>query len=346
MSEQPAGGSLESIHFQNFRVLRDTVLPLTRFTLIVGPNGSGKSTAIQALEVAAGRKSLDRNGAASAGLPDSAEVKVTLQCEAADWRAEASVLWTIQRRRGLAIKHTHAGPTLADWPEVERSLRQKIEALRSYSLNADAVAAQVHLAPRMELTNTGGGLAGVLDRLRDEAPERFEALNAELARWLPEFDRILFATPAGGERLFLLRTSNQRHPIPATDLSQGTVLSLAMLTLAYLPTPPSIICLEEPDRGIHPRLLRDVRDALYRLSFPEDYGEDREPVQVIATTHSPYLLDLFRDHPEQIVIAEKTGTEARFQRLSDRPDVEEILHDTPLGEAWYSGVLGGVPVER
>jgi predicted ATPase len=69
-------------------------------------------------------------------------------------------------------------------------------------------------------------------------------------------------------------------------------LALAMLTLAYLPTPPSLIALEEPDHGIHPRLLRDLRDALYRLSYPESCGESRPPVQVIVTSHSPYLLDL------------------------------------------------------
>ncbi|MCH8805853.1 MAG: AAA family ATPase [Planctomycetes bacterium] len=346
MSEQSADGSLESVHFQNFRVLRDTVLPLTRFTLIVGPNGSGKSTAIQALEIAGGGNPINRDRAASAGLPENAEIKVTLKWRATKWHAETSLRWGRSGWGGRTLKQTHATPAFTDWPATERALDAKLNSLRSYSLNANAVAEQVGLAPQMELTNTGAGLAGVLDRLRDEAPERFEALNAELARWLPEFDRILFATPERGHRIFLLRTSDEQHAIPADDLSQGTVLSLAMLTLAYLPTPPSIVCLEEPDRGIHPRLLRDVRDALYRLSFPEEYGEDREPVQVIATTHSPYLLDLFRDHPEQIVIAEKTGTEARFERLSDRPDVEEILHDTPLGEAWYSGVLGGVPIER
>ena len=132
--------------------------------------------------------------------------------------------------------------------------------------------------------------------------------------------------------------------IKASDLSQGTLIALALLTIAYLPEPPSIVCLEEPDHGLHPRLLRDVRDALYRLAYPEGSKEKREPVQVIATTHNPYFLDLFREHPDEIVIAEKVGLEAKFTRLSDRKDLEEILGDAPLSEVWYSGVLGGVPV--
>jgi hypothetical protein len=86
-----------------------------------------------------------------------------------------------------------------------------------------------------------------------------------------------------------------------------------------------------------------VRAALYSLAFPEGSKEKRDPVQVIATTHNPYFLDLFRDHPEEIIIAEKTGLEAKFSQLSDRADLDEILGDTPLSEVWDSGVLGGVP---
>jgi predicted ATPase len=166
-----------------------------------------------------------------------------------------------------------------------------------------------------------------------------------LGRWLPEFDRILFHTPADGQRAILLRTRIGNHAIPADNLSQGTLLALTMLTLAYLPQPPSLVGLEEPDRGIHPRLLREVRDALYRLAYPESFGETRPPVQVVATTQSPYFLDLFREHPEEIVIAEKQGLEARFVPLNSHPHIDEILADASLGEVWYSGVLGGVPVQ-
>jgi predicted ATPase len=166
-----------------------------------------------------------------------------------------------------------------------------------------------------------------------------------LGRLLPDFDRILFETPEAGKRSFALRTRQGGHGIPAADLSHGTLLALALLTLAHLPEPPPLICVEDPDRGLHPRLLRDVQDVLYRLTYPESTGEAREPVQVIATTHSPYLLDLFRDHPEEVVIAEKVGLEAKFKRLSDQPHIDEVSGCASLGEIWYSGVLGGVPAD-
>jgi predicted ATPase len=103
------------------------------------------------------------------------------------------------------------------------------------------------------------------------------------------------------------------------------------------------------DRGIHPRLLSEVRDALYRLCYAEEVeaARGRKPgiTQVIATTHSPYLLDLFRDHPEEVVIARKQGTGAEFSRLSDRGDLAELLSEGALGDMWLAGVLGGVPEE-
>ena len=103
------------------------------------------------------------------------------------------------------------------------------------------------------------------------------------------------------------------------------MISLALLTLAYHPTPPSLISLEEPDRGIHPYLLRHIKDALVRLSYPESCGEKREPVQVIVTTHSPYFLDLFQETPEDIVVANKAGLDVQFQTLKDQPRLQELL---------------------
>jgi predicted ATPase len=197
----------------------------------------------------------------------------------------------------------------------------------------------------MELALDGAGLAGVLTRLQDRERERFEALNEELARWLPEFDRVLFDLDNNKHRVFLLRTRQGHHAIPALDLSQGTLLALAILTLAYLPNPPSLVGLEEPDRGVHPYLLRHVQDAIYRLCHPESCGEKRDPVQVIATTHSPCFIDLFKDHPDEIVVANKVGADVQFQRLTDVPHFGEMLGEATLGEAWYTGFLGGVPSE-
>lgn len=325
---------IKSIRFQNFKALRNATLPLGRFTLIVGPNGSGKSTVLKALELISDPSKLHFNQVVSADqrLSAGATVEVRLSPDKAFLTSELILQW----QRDQAGSQRYADVFSTKWTSA-------IKTIRVYSLNADSIAAPVALRPGIEMLKDGGNLAAVLDQIRDLYPERFESLNKALRQWLPEFDRILFETPTQGMRAFALRVRNGKHKIDAVDLSQGTLLALALLTLAYLPEPPALIGLEEPDRGIHPRLLRDVQDALYRLSYPENYGEEREPVQVIATTHSPYFLDLFRDHPEEVVIAEKTDQGTRFERLSDQPNIDEILQDSHLGEVWYTGILGGVP---
>lgn len=328
---------IKRIHFKNFKVLKNTTLPLGKFTLIIGPNGSGKSTAVSALRRMIAMQMVTRAEVASAGTPPGEPVSIRVEYAPPYEQFEALTEWRGPERGTFGVRQL--GPTIA----VGNQIAIDLQRIRVYSLEAEQLASSVMPQPAMELGERGEGLAGVLDRLRDQAPERFQAFTEEFTRWLPEFDRVLFDTIAAGQKAVFLRTTLGQHRLPANALSQGTLLALGILTVAYLIDPPPIVAFEEPDRGIHPRLLHDVRDAMYRLAYPEDYGESRPAVQVIATTHSPYMVDLFRDHLEDVVIAEKRSGESKFESVASRPDVNRILEESHLGEAWYTGVLGGVP---
>ncbi|MEE9296224.1 MAG: AAA family ATPase [Phycisphaerae bacterium] len=334
---------IESVHFKNYKALRDTVLPLGKFTLIVGPNGSGKSTALEALRGLGDPGTVSAESIATVGVSPTKTNPV-----------EVSVKFTSPHPGVVASRTFLPSVRGLEFPSPKNPLPHAIRdqlasylgAIRVYSLQATAIDDPVKLEQNPQLQSNGAGLAGVLNDLIDQDRDRFDALNREVSRWFPEYEEIGFETTPQGLRAFFLRTTDGRHKIHATELSQGTLLGICMLTLAYLPEPPPLVCFEEPDHGLHPRLLRDVQDALYRLSHPESCGEHRDPIQVVATTHSPYMLDLYRDHPEQVVIAHKDRAEARFERLVDQPHVDEILQGAPLGEVWYSGVLGGVPAEK
>jgi len=328
---------LKQIEFKNFRVIRDARLPLSQVTVIVGPNGGGKSTVLQSLELLRGF-----------GL--SYDQAVSIDRRASNEAVFLKFLWNVSSVEATTILSwsVHStNPSRSD--PSHKELREQVEkitsGLRVFSLDPTAIATAVQLLPNMQLQRSGEGLAGVLDSLRDACPERFEALNEELARWLPEFDRITFHVPQQGMRGFGLRRKADSQTLLANDLSGGTLFAVALLTLAHLPSPPPIVGLEEPDHGMHPRLLRRVQDAIYRLAYPTEFGEQRSPTQVILTTHSPHFLDLFKDHPEEVIVANKDDSGVQFQRLTDRPRMDEILPEGPLGDLWYSGLLGGVPAE-
>jgi predicted ATPase len=331
---------IASIEFKNFKALRDTTLPLGPCTIIVGPNGSGKSTVLQALEVLRNQGEVQFSRVANFDIRDTPNARIAIRV---NWSGQPlggciEAEWI----RGKQWRFT--APVSNNLDEIEhQATLESLDRIRVFSLDANRIAAPSPVQGIIELASDGAGLATVLDGMRDDAPEQFKAIEKQIGEWLPEFDRILFDRPKQGEKSVALRTREGGHKVPATDLSQGTLIALALLTLAYHPTPPSLIALEEPDRGVHPYLLRHVQDTLYRLSHPESCGENREPVQVIATTHSPYFLDLFREMPEDVVVANKTGGNVTFERLTDQPHFQDIIGESALGDAWFSGVLGGVP---
>jgi len=343
---------ITSIQFRNFKVLRDATLPLGPFTLIVGPNGSGKSTAMQAFGFIRNPMQYDYNKTVTAGLSAPADIEVQLTNDLAYDLITGTTIRPVR-----AILHhpdwqdedpqppEDDGPNFDEEDRYSSPVQTALASFKMFSFDARRIAQSTQIITKAELSEDGFGLANVLDDLSDQEPERWKALNTELSRWLPEFDHITFERASNNTKNFQLRTALGHHKYDACDLSQGTLFAVALLTLAYLRNPPAVVCFEEPDHGIHPRMLQNIQDAMYRLAYPKNFGANREPVQVIATTHSPYLLDLYKDHPEEIVIAHKDEQGAHFDRLSDKPYINEILEGggAPLGEIWFSGILGGVP---
>ncbi len=340
---------IESIEFTNFKALRKTTLPLSPFTLLLGPNGSGKSTVLQALRGIAAVAAQQQPGMAwSSLLSVSAEdrdaaVEIKLHARVKNQLFVATFAWHKNGDVSRKLNDDTGSPAKHKQPEGSL-LYEWLGRIQTYTLDFAAIAQPIAVNSGASLKSSGGGLAAVLDDLKDNHPERWDSLLAEMCQWLPEYDYILFDKPQPGHKGIVLRTKKAGHRIPAKELSQGTLLALALLTLAYLPDPPSLVGLEEIDRGLHPRLLRHLQDALYRLSYPESCGEKRPPIQVIATTHSPYLLDLYRDHPEEVVLAQKEGLEVEMNRLTDIAHFEDIVGNSSLSDIWYSGVLGGVSV--
>ena len=329
---------IASIQFRRFKVLRSASLQLEPFNLVIGPNGSGKSSLIQAILKLHALAGLSLPEAvAPAKNPHGPELVFHFTPPHADVEARLSCV------SELVCDHLQVKtPQPADWETVKALLA----STRVYLFDHYAMAAAAPRAAGDELAANGANLAAVLSARRARQPAAYAAWEAEALRLLPDFARIELRDLPGDKVELALVLREEGGAIPADSISQGTLYLLALLALAYDPAPPSILCIEEVDRGIHPRRLREVRDMLYRLSYPAAFGLGHEPTQVIATTHSPYLLDQFRDHPEEIVIAQKSGRSATFERLIDRPDLDELLREGSLGDMWFAGLLGGVPEEE
>lgn len=327
---------ISAVEFRRFKALRHARVALKPFNLVIGPNGSGKTSlieAVQRLRVLAALPVADT--AVPASRVGGPEVDFSFD------PPDHAIMVRLSCVAETTCDLLHVFPAgAAGWP----ALRERLRTMRGYMLDHAVIGRPCASTDRTVLRSDGANLAAVLLGWREQVPEAWSAFSAEVLRILPEFSAI--EVRAEGTRAELALRLEGEGALGVHELSQGTLYLLALLALAFDPQPPAVMCLEEVDRGMHPRTLREVRDALYRLSHPAAFGMQRPPVQIIATTHSPYLIDLFRDHPEEVVIAQKQGRAAHFERLSDRADLPELLANGSLGDMWYSGILGGVPEER
>ena len=189
----------------------------------------------------------------------------------------------------------------------------------------------------------GENVAGFLEYLRLD-PDRarvFESITGEMRELLPHLETIE-TYPLGEDRSgFAFRFRGQDGRIAAPDLSDGILLTLALLCLVYQPAkPPRILCLEEPENGLHPKRLRWLVDHLSRLT-----SEHAGRTQVVLSTHSPYLLDLFRDAPEAVqVVSLLDNGRSQVRPLSkifaNLPEERrKELKDISLGDQWYVGLF-------
>lgn len=156
-------------------------------------------------------------------------------------------------------------------------------------------------------------------------------LKAMLRRFLPRFERVSTLVQEGTVQIFLHEEGLNR-PIPATRLSDGTMRFLAMCTLLLMPAPPPLVCMEEPELGLHPDALSLVAELLVAASAR---------MQIIVTTHSDVLVSALTDHVESVLVCEHRGS-TQWARL-DAERLQHWLDKYRLGDLWRMGELGGNP---
>lgn len=119
--------------------------------------------------------------------------------------------------------------------------------------------------------------------------------------------------------------------IPASRLSDGTLRYLCLLAILLDPKPPKLICLEEPELGLHPDILPHLTDLLVEAS---------ERTQLIVTTHSQMIVDSLSEQPESVLVCEKHNGQTKIERLS-KEKLGPWLEEYSLGDIWSKGEIGG-----
>ena len=207
----------------------------------------------------------------------------------------------------------------------------RIRIYREWSLGRDS---PLRLPQKADLPNDflqedGKNLALVLNRFQGEPAVKRRLLDA-LSKFYEGITDFHVSIEGSTVQLFLQEGD---VVIPATRLSDGTLRYLCLLAILCHPQPPPLICIEEPELGLHPDILPTVSKLLLEAS---------KHSQLIVTTHSDMLVDTLTNEWWSIVVCEKRDGQTVMRRL-DKEKMAAWLEDYRLGELWSSGEIGGNP---
>jgi predicted ATPase len=204
-------------------------------------------------------------------------------------------------------------------------LNSRLVKLSLAALHEDA---RVVHEPRLE--SSGAGLAAVLALWRGADPDRAQRLDDFLHRCLPEVKRALVKPGAvdGTQRLWIQQTDGEMFD--AGHVSDGVLFFVALAMHAIDATPGSVLFVDEPEQSIHPRRLGEVVEFFRRIV-------DEYQCQFVVATHSPILLNQFRDEPEAIVLFRRGEQGTQVKTLDQVPDLVDALRKAEPGEMLANG---------
>ncbi len=231
--------------------------------------------------------------------------------------------------------------------EVERGTSKKIatfcyEAISGWKVfhfhdtsDTAGVKRQGSLHDNAYLRMDASNLAAFLFRLQSDAPDVYSQIRKTIRLAVPFFDDFVLkptTLPTEEQQIRLLWKQNDSdYALWPSQLSDGSIRFICLVTVLLQPDPPTTIIIDEPELGLHPYAIT-LLGALIRSAALR--------TQVIVSTQSVPLLNEFEI--DDLIVVEREDGGSVFKRLSEE-DFSNWLEDYSIGELWEKNVLGGRP---
>jgi predicted ATPase len=302
---------IDSVSIRNFKCLRSVDVELEPLTVLIGKNDTGKSSFLEALTFLV---------AAFGGVAEQPRPQVTYGANLESLSVCAGIGGKKFSATGDVRKgaHTNEG---ASHMFPSRGVQPP------YRLDPDLLRKPAQVGVLIgSLPPKGDHLVAALDRL---PLSRMVQLQKELIARVPTVrELVLVPHQTGSKEITFDLAAGGR--IRATQASDGVMLLLAFLTIMFDENAPKLIMIEEPENGIHPKQLEYVVKSLLSLTQRDD------PIQVILTTHSPYVLDFVPKEAVRVFARDEQG-EVVVKPFADIEGIADMLSGGfTLGEAWYN----------
>ncbi|MDR1193219.1 MAG: AAA family ATPase [Peptococcaceae bacterium] len=218
-----------------------------------------------------------------------------------------------------------------------RSIKRLMGEPRFYQFHNTSKDAYIRKSSQVEdnryLRSDGGNLSSFLYMLKEDYPDSYKTILEITGRIAPYIESIRLENEYNPRyvKLNWTEAGYGDYSFDVGQMSDGTLRAMALITLLVQPNPPRIICIDEPELGLHPEAIAILGDLLKCAS---------EKSQIIVSTQSPALVDLFE--PEDIIVVNRVQGESRFERL-DPQKYSAWLEEYSLSQMWNANVFGGRP---
>ncbi len=340
---------IQELYINNFKSLVDFKLVTPNsFSVFVGPNGAGKSNIFEALEYVNcnyrfGWSTADhmfggvrdylncnstvKNHSGRKGLTCKINFLEAIDIQTLDFDCDF-------QDNEIAV---FSGVTRIFSPEklqdLEKSDSNFFQVLNQFynrfsRLFVRTGNKKLNTDDNSRLSANADNLEKVLKRLLHDATKREEILDW-LRLFVPELENIeVHSDNIGGTDTLLVREKNIEKPLRKNLISDGTYNILALLTAIYQSDEPQFLCIEEPENGLNPYVVKELvnlcREACEKMGHT-----------IWLNTHSPTLVAELK--PEELILIDKKDGITRAKQFTQ----EEKLFGLSIDEAWLSNALGG-----
>lgn len=352
---------LHSIEISNFKSFRYAPFNLERLTVFVGANASGKTSILQAIQWCQEAANSDpvkvfdheRHCDWLYSRGGRGDLCIELNTQSFSFGIKASPPKRVDfSKLGLEFygQNEWSFTTTPVDGEFRADAARSVRSMVLLHLNAGSLAKESYshdLPPKVRFD--GSGLPSVLAYMKLTDDEALVQIEQLMSRFVPKFAKIRIQKKTIHEQQTeLVRIDNDQverrvvrtfpgegllfdftnaKNIPASSVSEGTLLLLGLLTILHSPDRPKVILIDDIDHGLHPLAQKHLLSLLHSLL------DEIPDLQIIATAHSPYLLDGLKSDEVRLVMTDHDGYSI-VRQLSDHRDFQKWKDEMAPGEMW------------
>lgn len=184
----------------------------------------------------------------------------------------------------------------------------------SFRIANDKIRRPVPVEQEPLLNEDAGNLSAVLFYLMTEHRQAFDELQASLRAMIPGFVGLTVKARGRGEVIAFWQERGIDRELSLADVSDGILRLLCWTVLCVQSNPPTLICIDEPDQGVHPRTLPILAGLFQKAS---------ERTQILLATHASYFISQFPI--QNIAVMRKENGQAVFAKPSNSQTMIDML---------------------